>query len=130
MRIPSNQVFVLLTLFDQSINVYFFVSFIIPHWVWVSMNYTLPHPLMMTLLPSFIHIFLRKEWAWIGMDCTPGQFYHYTFTFRDDNNEYQDHMDISKCIPSIKISSSPLMDSPEKQVMLDSSNRPPKEATG
>ena len=33
MRIPSNQVFVLLTICDQSINVYFFVSFIIPHWV-------------------------------------------------------------------------------------------------
>ena len=32
MRIPSNQVFVLLTIFDPSINVYFFVSFIIPHW--------------------------------------------------------------------------------------------------
>ena len=129
MRIPSNQVFVLLTIFDQSISVYFFVSFIISHWVWVGTNYTLPHPLMMTLWPSFIHIFLRKEWAWIGMNHTSGQFYHYTFTFRDDNNEYQDHMDISKYILSIKISSSPLMDSPEKQVMLDSSNPPPKEVT-
>ena len=47
-------------------------------------------------------------------------------SFRDDNSEYQDHMDISKCIPSSKVSSLPLMDSPEKQVMLDSSNSSPR----
>ena len=119
MRIPSRQVFVLLTIFDRSISVYFFVSFIISYWAQISMNYTLPHTLMVTLLLSLIHIFLRKEWAWIGKNCTPGQFYHYTFTFRDDNNEYQDHMDISKCIPSIKISSLSLMDSLKEETTLD-----------
>ena len=31
-------------------------------------------------------------------------------SFRDDNSEYQDHMDTSKCISSIKISSLSLMD--------------------
>ena len=43
-------------------------------------------------------------------------------SFRDDNSEYQDHVDISKCIPSIKISSLSLMDPPEEQVTLDSGN--------
>ena len=37
-------------------------------------------------------------------------------------------MDISECIPSIRVSSLPLMDSPEKQVTLDSNYPPPKEA--
>ena len=64
------------------------------------------------------------------MNHTPGQFYHYTFTFRDDYSEYQDHMDISKCIPSIKISNLSLMDSPKEQATLDSSKFPPEGAIG
>ena len=48
--------------------------------------------------------------------------------FRDDNSEYQNHMNILKCIPSIKVSSLSLMDSPEEQVTLDSSNSPLKGA--
>ena len=51
-------------------------------------------------------------------------------SFRDDNSEYQDHMHISKCIPSIKISSLSLMDPPEEQVTLDSSKFPLEEAIG
>ena len=51
-------------------------------------------------------------------------------SFRDDNSEYQDHMDISKCIPSIKISSLSLMDPLEEQVTLDSRKFPPKGAIG
>ena len=94
------------------------------------MNYTFPHPLTMTLLLSLSHIFLRKEWAQIGTNCTPGQSYHYTFTFRDDNNEYQDQMDISKCIPSIKISSLSLMDSPKEETTLDFCKFPAKGAIG
>ena len=86
MRIPSNQVFAPFMIFDWLISVYFFVFFIIPHWVWISMNYTLPHPFMMTPPLSFIYMFLRKEWAWISMNHMPGQFYHYTFTFRDFNH--------------------------------------------
>ena len=62
------------------------------------------------------------------MNCTPGQFYHYTVTFRGDYSEYQDHMDISKCIPSIGISSLSLMDSSKEQATLDSSKFPPKGA--
>ena len=51
-------------------------------------------------------------------------------SFRDNDSEYQDHMDISECILSIKVSSLPLMDSSEEQVMLDSSSSLPKEAIG
>ena len=51
-------------------------------------------------------------------------------SFRDDNSEYQDHMDISTCIPSIKISGLSLMDPLEEQVILDFSNFPPKGAIG
>ena len=52
------------------------------------------------------------------------------YSFRDDNSEYQDHMDISKCIPSIKISGLSLRGPPEKQVTLDSSSFSPKGAVG
>ena len=45
------------------------------------------------------------------MNCTSGQFHHYTFTFRDDYREYQDHMD-----------------PPKEQATLDSSKFPPKGA--
>ena len=82
MRIPLNQVFAPFMIFNQLISIYFFVFFIIPHWVQISMNYTLPHPFMMTSPLSFIYTFLRKEWAQIGMNCMQGQFCHYTFTFR------------------------------------------------
>ena len=51
-------------------------------------------------------------------------------SFRDNNSKYQDHMDTSECIPRIKASSLPLMDSLEEQVMLDPSNSLPKEAIG
>ena len=51
-------------------------------------------------------------------------------SFRDDNSEYQDHMDISKCIHSIKISGLSLMDPLEEQVTLDSSSFSPKGAVG
>ena len=64
------------------------------------------------------------------MSHTPGKFYHYTFTFRDNHSEYQDHMDISKCIPSIKISSLSLMDPPKEQATLDSSKFSPEGAIG
>ena len=46
-------------------------------------------------------------------------------SFRDNDSEYQDHMDISECIPSIKVCSLPLMVSSEE---LDSSNSSSKEA--
>ena len=55
---------------------------------------------------------------------------HFTFTFRDNYSEYQDHMDIMKCIPSIKISDLSLRDPLEKQVTLASSSLSPKGAIG
>ena len=48
------------------------------------------------------------------------------FTFRDDYSEYEDHMDISKCIPSITLSGLSLMDPLEKQVTPASSSFSPK----
>ena len=49
-------------------------------------------------------------------------------SFRDNDSEYQDYMDMSECIPSTKASSSILMDSPKEQVMPGSSSSPSKEA--
>ena len=57
-------------------------------------------------------------------------FNHFTFTFRDDYSEYEDHMDIMKCIPNIKISDLSLRDPPEKQVTLASSSFLPEGAIG
>ena len=35
--------------------------------------------------------------------------------FRDDHSEYEDHMDILKCIPGIRLSDMSAKDPPEKQ---------------
>ena len=57
------------------------------------MNHTLPHPLMITLLINYINTPLRKEWAQISMNHTPGQFHHYLFFhflyFRDFNCSHE-----------------------------------------
>ena len=50
------------------------------------MNHTLPHPITMISLIIYINTPLRKEWAQIGMNCTPGQFHHYIFLFFRDSN--------------------------------------------
>ena len=57
-------------------------------------------------------------------------FNHFTFTFRDSNSEYQDHMDITKCIPSIKISGLSLTDPLEEQATLVSGSLSPEGAVG
>ena len=57
-------------------------------------------------------------------------FNYFTFTFRDDYSEYEDHMDITKCIPNIKVSDLSLRDPLEKQVTLTSSSFSPKGAIG
>ena len=49
-------------------------------------------------------------------------------SFRDDDSEYQDYMDMTGCIPSTRASSSTLMDSLEEQVTPGSSISPSKEA--
>ena len=54
----------------------------------------------------------------------------FTFTFRDDHGEYEDCMDISKCIPSIMLSDLSLRDPLEKQVTLASNSFSPKGAFG
>ena len=55
---------------------------------------------------------------------------HFTFTFRDDYSEYEDHMDITKCIPSIRLSGLTLKDPLEKQVTLASSSLSPEGIIG
>ena len=92
------------------------------------MNHTSPHPSMM-LPPPPIH-FKRKGGHESACITHQGNFNHFTFTFRDDYSEYEDHMDISKCIPSIMLSDLSLRDPPEKQVTLASSSSSPKGAIG
>ena len=45
--------------------------------------------------------------------------------FRDDHGEYEDHMDILKCIPSVRLSDMPAIDS-EKQTAVTPSEFSPK----
>ena len=84
---------------------------------------------MMLPLPRFIHTSQKKR---VGKNWyeshTKDNFNH--FTFRDDYSEYEDHMDISKCIPSITLSGLSLRDPPEKQVTLASSSLSPEGAIG
>ena len=54
----------------------------------------------------------------------------FPFTFRDDYSEYEDYMDISKCIPSIMLSDLSLRDPLEKQITLVSSSFSPNGAIG
>ena len=57
-------------------------------------------------------------------------FNYFTFIFKDDYSEYEDCMDISKCIPSITLSDLSLRDPLEKLVTLTSSSSSPKGAVG
>ena len=57
--------FSILVIPDWLISLYFFLSFIIPSWVQIGTNHTLPHPIMMTLLINYINTLLKKEWAQI-----------------------------------------------------------------
>ena len=50
--------------------------------------------------------------------------------FRDDHSEYEDHMDILKCIPSIRLSDMPAIDLSEKQTTPTPSKFSPKGAIG
>ena len=53
---------------------------------------------------------------------------HFTLIFRDDHSEYEDHMDISKCIPSMRVSDMSSRDPSEKQIISTSSKFPPEGA--
>ena len=50
--------------------------------------------------------------------------------FRDDHSEYEDHMDILTCIPSIRLSDMPAIDLSEKQTTVTPSKFSPEGATG
>ena len=51
---------------------------------------------------------------------------HFIFTFRDDYSEYEDHMDISKCIPSMRGSDMSSRHPSEKQIISTSSKFSPE----
>ena len=50
--------------------------------------------------------------------------------FRDDHSEYEDHVDILKCIPSVRLSDMPAIDFSEKQTAVTPSEFSPKGAIG
>ena len=50
--------------------------------------------------------------------------------FRDELSEYEDHMDILKCIPSVRLSDMPAIDLSEKQTAVAPSEFSTKGATG
>ena len=50
--------------------------------------------------------------------------------FRDDHSEYEDHMDILKCIPSVRLSDMPAIDFSEKQTTVTPSEFSPEGAIG
>ena len=50
--------------------------------------------------------------------------------FRDDHSEYEDHMDILKCIPSVRLSDASRIDLSEKQTTVTPSEPSPKGAIG
>ena len=95
------------------------------------MNHALPHSFMMLPLPRFIYTFQKKR----------GHMNHYESYnkitlilllqfFRDDHSEYEDHMDILKCIPSVRLSDMPAIDLSEKQTTVTPSKISPEGAVG
>ena len=50
--------------------------------------------------------------------------------FRDDHGEYEDHMDILRCIPSVRLSDVSKIDLPEKQTTASPSEFSPEGAVG
>ena len=50
--------------------------------------------------------------------------------FRDDHSEYEDHMDILKCIPSVRLSDVPKIDLSEKWITASPSELLPEGAIG
>ena len=57
------------------------------------------------------------------------QFFFFFF-FRDDHSEYEDHMDILKCIPSVRLSDMPAIDLSEEQTATTPSKFLPEGAIG
>ena len=92
------------------------------NWVRIDMSHILSHSFMMLPPPRCIYSFQEKR----------GGTNHYkSYTkiililllqfFRDDHSEYEDHMDILKCIPSVRLSDVSKIDLSEKQTTASSS---------
>ena len=104
-----------------------FVIFIGCELTWITLHHILSW--CCQYLGLFIHS-KRKgghELVWIVHQDNSN---HFPFTFRDDYSEYEDCMDISKCIPSITLSGLSLKDPLEKQVIPASSSFSPKGTIG
>ena len=100
------------------------------YWVQIDMNHALPHSPMMLPLPRFIYTSQKKggyKLLWIVHQDNSNYF---TSIFRDDHSEYEDHMDISKCIPSMGVSDLSSRDPLEKQIISTSSKFSPEGAIG
>ena len=95
------------------------------------MNHTLPHSFMMLPLPRFIHSSQKKgghESLQIIHQDNSNPFT--SIFFRDDHSEYEDHMDILKCIPSVRLSDVSRIDLSEKQTAVTPSKPSPEGAIG
>ena len=95
------------------------------------MNHALPHSFKMLPPPRLVYTLQKKK----------GAMNHYeSYTkitlilllqfFRDNHSEYEDHMDILKCIPSVRLSDMPAIDVSEKQTAVIPSESSPKGAIG
>ena len=125
-----NQIFVSFVMLSLPVNLWFLVISII------SIGYKLTWIMLYHILLWCCHYlglsihFKRKgrhEFLWIVHQDNSSLF---TLIFRDDHSEYEDHTDISKCIPSMRVSDLSSRDPLEKQIISTSSKFSPKGAIG
>ena len=95
------------------------------------MNHVLLQSFMMLPLPRFIYMFQKEKGGHGSLQIIhQDNFNYFTSIFRDDHSEYEDHMDILKCIPSIRLSDMPAIDVSEKQTAAIPSEFSPEGAIG
>ena len=125
-----NQILVSFVMLNLSVNLWFLVISII------SIGYELTWIMLYHILSWCCHylgssIHLKKkgghESLWIIHQDNSNLF---TLIFRDDHSEYEDHMDILKCIPGIRLSDMSSRDLSEKQTTPTPSKFSPEGAIG
>ena len=109
-----------------SCNFYYF------NWVRIDMSHILSHSFMMLPPPRCIYSFQEKGGGHkslriIHQDNSDSFLLQF---FRDDHSEYEDHMDILKCIPSVRLSDVSKIDLSAKQTTASPSEFSPKGAVG
>ena len=128
MRFKLN--FVSFVMLNLSVNLWFLVTSIISigyKLTWIMLHHILSW--CCHYLGLSIHLKRRRghESVWIVHQDNSN---HFSLIFRDDHSEYEDHMDISKCIPSMRVSDLSLRDPLEKHIISASSNFSPEGAIG